>query len=88
MTIKATIFDFDDTLAIERASAEEAMMITCKKVREKYDINPEELYNNIWENARKLWHNSSPVRQYCIDVAISSWEALWALWWEKKLRNQ
>ncbi|MBN2591102.1 MAG: HAD family hydrolase [Sedimentisphaerales bacterium] len=79
MTIKAIIFDFDDTLAVERASAEEAMMITCKKVREKYDIEPQELYDNIWENARELWHNSSPVRSYCVAVAISSWEGLWGL---------
>ncbi len=77
MTIKAIIFDFDDTLAIERASAEEAMMITCKKVRKKYDVTPQELYDNIWEKARELWHNNSPARKYCVDVAISSWEGLW-----------
>jgi putative hydrolase of the HAD superfamily len=77
MTIKAIIFDFDDTLAVERASAEVAMLATCKKVREKYDVEPQELYDNIWEKARELWHNSSPVRQYCVDVAISSWEGLW-----------
>ncbi len=77
MAIKAIIFDFDDTLAVERASAEEAMMITCKKVREKYDIEPQKLYDNIWEKARELWHNNSPVRKYCVDVAISSWEGLW-----------
>ncbi len=77
MTIKAIIFDFDDTLAIERASAEEAMMITCKKVRQKYNVEPQELYENIWEKARNLWHNNSPVRKYCVDVAISSWEGLW-----------
>jgi len=77
MTIKAIIFDFDDTLAVERASAEEAMMITCQKVRKKYDVEPQELYDKIWENARKLWHNNCPVRSYCVDVAISSWEGLW-----------
>ncbi len=77
MVIKAIIFDFDDTLAVERASAEQAMMITCEKVRQKYDIESRELYDNIWEKARQLWHNSSPVRQYCVDVAISSWEGLW-----------
>ena len=77
MAIKAIIFDFDDTLAVERASAEEAMMITCNKVREKYDVEPQELYDNIWTNARELWHNNSPVRQYCVAVAISSWEGLW-----------
>jgi putative hydrolase of the HAD superfamily len=77
MAIKAIIFDFDDTLAVERASAEEAMIKTCKKVRQKYDVEPQELYDNIWEKARQLWHNNSPVRKYCVDVAISSWEGLW-----------
>jgi len=77
MVIKAIIFDFDDTLAVERASAEEAMMITCKKVRQKYDVEPQEIYDNIWDKARQLWHNSSPVRAYCVNVAISSWEGLW-----------
>ena len=77
MQIKAIIFDFDDTLAVERASAEEAMMITCQKIRKKYDVDPQELYDNIWEKARELWHNNSPVRSFCVDVAISSWEGLW-----------
>ena len=76
MTIKAIIFDFDDTLAVERASAEQAMMATCKKVRDLYDIEPQELYDNIWEKAREIWYKS-PVRQYCVDIAISSWEGLW-----------
>ena len=40
MSIKAVIFDLDDTLVVEKASAEAAIMATCSVGAQKYDIDP------------------------------------------------
>ena len=77
MPIKAIIFDLDDTLLVEEASAEVAFVAACKLVNEKYGINPQEFNSAVRKKARDLWY-SSPARQYCVDIAISSWEGLWA----------
>jgi putative hydrolase of the HAD superfamily len=75
--IKALIFDLDDTLVIEQASAEAAFLETCELAKTKYGINPQELNITVRNTCRKLWHQS-PARQYCLDIGISSWEGLWA----------
>ncbi len=77
MSIKAVIFDLDDTLVVEKASAEAAIMATCSVGAQKYEIDPNDLYQTIWQKARELWHKS-PARPYCISIGISSWEGLWA----------
>lgn len=77
MPIEAIIFDLDDTLLVEEASAEVAFVAACKLVSEKFGINPQEFNSAVRQKARDLWYNS-PARQYCVDIAISSWEGLWA----------
>jgi len=71
------IFDLDDTLVIEEASAEAAFRATCGFASEKSGVNPDQLYANIRESCRAFWHDS-PARSYCLNVGISSWEGLWA----------
>ncbi len=77
MAIKTILFDLDDTLVVERASAEASFLETCKKAQLKYDLDPFLLLKTIQETCRKLWHDS-PARDYCLLVGISSWEGLWA----------
>jgi putative hydrolase of the HAD superfamily len=77
MHIKTLIFDLDDTLVVERASAERAIMATCDIAAKNRKVDPNDLYQTIWREARRLWHKS-PARSYSISIGISSWEALWA----------
>ncbi len=77
MSITTIIFDLDDTLVVERTSAEAAFIETCKTAQLKYDIDPVLLSKTVRETCRKLWHDS-PARDYCLSVGISSWEGLWA----------
>lgn len=77
MTIKAILFDFDDTLVIEEASAEEAFLAACELAREKYGVDPVELHKTLRPTAREIWQ-SAPTIDYCRAVGISSWEGLWA----------
>jgi putative hydrolase of the HAD superfamily len=75
--MKALIFDLDDTLMVEEASAEAAFRATCGFAAQKSGVDPERLYTNIRESCRSFWHDS-PARSYCLEVGISSWEGLWA----------
>ena len=77
MSISAIIFDLDDTLLVEVASAEAAFWAACLLVQEEQGIAPDEFHQTVRQNARDLWY-ASPARQYCVDIGISSWEGLWA----------
>jgi len=77
MAIKAIIFDLDDTLVVEEASAEAAFVAACKLVHEKCGIAPEDFNLTVRQKARQLWHKS-PARDYCVAIGVSSWEGLWA----------
>ncbi len=77
MATKAILFDLDDTLVVEEASAEAAFLATCERAREQYGIAPEALYQAVRHHAGQLWR-ASPTITYCRAIGISSWEGLWA----------
>ena len=76
-TMKVLIFDMDDTLVVEKASAEAAFLETCEVARARYGIDARALHATVRETCRALWHRS-PTHAYCRKVGISSWEGLWA----------
>jgi putative hydrolase of the HAD superfamily len=75
--MNALIFDLDDTLVVEVASAEAAFLQTCELARRRYGVDPAALHASLRPIARRLWHGS-PARAYAVKIGISSWEALWA----------
>jgi len=77
MPTEAVIFDLDDTLVVEVASADAAFIATCALAHKEYGIDPEGLHQTVRLKARELWY-ASPARAYCVDIGISSWEGLWA----------
>ena len=77
MATRSILFDLDDTLVVEVASAEAAFLATCKRAYEQYDIVPESLYQAVLYHARQLWRASATIT-YCRTIGISSWDGLWA----------
>lgn len=77
MTVKAILFDLDDTLVVEVASAEASFLATCALAQDRYGIDPEALCQTVRQKAQELWRRS-PAREYCLSIGISSWEGLWA----------
>jgi putative hydrolase of the HAD superfamily len=75
--IIALIFDLDDTLVIEEASAEAAFIETGELARARYGLDPRELHTTLRICCRELWY-AFPSHPYCKKVGISSWEGLWA----------
>lgn len=77
LTIKGIVFDLDDTLLVEVASAAWAFDRASGLALAKRGIEPKALGKTAREKAKTLWHNS-PARDYCVRVGVSSWEGLWA----------
>lgn len=77
MPVEVILFDLDDTLVIEQASADAAFLATSDHANKKYGCDPKQLSKVVRDNARKLWYGA-PTIDYCLNVGISSWEGLWA----------
>jgi len=75
--VTTLILDLDDTLVVEEASAEAALLQTCELAKQRHGIEPDALLASVRRACRPLWHQA-PVRAYCVDIGVSSWEALWA----------
>ena len=71
------LFDLDDTLIIEKQSADEAFAETAKILTDNFQINPVDFVKTIRQEARKIWY-TLPTIDYCLKIGISSWEGLWA----------
>lgn len=75
--IDTIIFDLDDTLVVEEASAEAAFIEAGELARVRYGIDPNKLHAAVRETCRGLWYGF-PSHPYCKTVGISSWEGMWA----------
>lgn len=76
MAITTIIFDLDETLTYEEQSVNETFLVTCALAEERYDLEAAALAQTIRSEARTLWRTVCPVRPYCADIGISSWEGL------------
>jgi putative hydrolase of the HAD superfamily len=76
-SIHALIFDLDDTLVVEEASAEAAFIESGELARDRYGLDPRELHTTLRRICRELWY-AFPSHPYCKRIGISSWEGLWA----------
>ncbi len=77
MPIKVILFDLDDTLVVEEASAAAAFLAACELARERNGIDPAALHDSVRRCARQIW-KAAPTHPYCSRIGISSWEGLWA----------
>lgn len=75
---QAVVFDLDDTLLVEVASAREAFLAAGGLAQAQRGLDPEILHRAVRDKARDLWHHENPARDYAVRVAVSSWEGLWA----------
>ena len=76
-SIQALIFDLDDTLLIEVASADAAFVETCRLAEERFGVDAEAMRETVRKTSQSHWHRA-PDREYCLRIGISSWEGLWA----------
>jgi putative hydrolase of the HAD superfamily len=75
--IDTLIFDLDDTLVVEEASAEAAFIQAGELARTQYGLDPRALHAAVRKTCRELWHGFAS-HSYCKRIGISSWEGMWA----------
>lgn len=77
MRVDTVLLDLDDTLVVEKASADEAIHRACLLASARYAVHPDRLHESLRRVAREHWY-AAPYYPYASAIAISSWEALWA----------
>lgn len=74
---RAVLFDLDDTLVVEVASADAAFLAACRLAQARCGLDPVVLAQAVRRHAGELWR-AGPHVTYCRAIGISSWEGLWA----------
>lgn len=74
--LKAIIFDLDDTLLWDHKSVSEAFKSTCRKVVDKYEIDPEQLEEQVRKHAEKLYPTYETY-DFVRNIGIGTFEGMW-----------
>lgn len=77
MTIKAILFDLDDTLLWDDRSVKEAFEATCAEAAKHYDLDPAQLEEAVRREARALYE-SYETFPFTKMIGINPFEGLWA----------
>lgn len=77
MSIKAIIFDLDDTLVAQDASDDAAFLAASELAAQKFAVDPAQLAQAARRHAHKLWRGAE-TGPYCMALGIGSTEGLWA----------
>lgn len=76
MTVKAIIFDLDETLIEDREATHSAFVKACAYAQEQVEIDCERLRGAAHKHARQLWRQA-PTYSYCHAIGISASEGMW-----------
>ncbi|OPH47215.1 haloacid dehalogenase [Paenibacillus ferrarius] len=77
MTLKAVLFDLDDTLLWDDRSVQEAFEATCAEAAKHAAVNPEELEASVRKEARALYETYDTFA-FTKMIGINPFEGLWA----------
>lgn len=83
MSIKAVLFDLDDTLLWDERSVKEAFQATCAEAAKQYEVDPESLEEAVRREARALYE-SFETFPFTKMIGINPFEGLWAHFTEGK----
>ncbi len=86
MTIKAILFDLDDTLLWDERSVNEAFQATCQEAARRVGVDPEKLEEAVRAEARALYE-SFETFPFTKMIGINPFEALWARFSEGENEN-
>ena len=76
MKVRAVLFDLDDTLVVQRASDEAALLAACR-LGASDEEGAARLAAALRDHAARLWYEA-PTAEYCRAVGINPIEGLWA----------
>ena len=52
MAITVLLFDLDDTIVVDEAAVDAALLATCRQAHERYDLDPHALAQSVRRHAR------------------------------------
>ena len=70
METAAILFDLDDTLVVDEAAVEAALLATCVELQTRYGLDPQGLALTVRHCARELWR-TAPTLAYCRAIGRS-----------------
>jgi putative hydrolase of the HAD superfamily len=76
MSLRAILFDLDETLIEEASSDHASARATCEVVAQRRGVDRDALFAAIRKRSTELWL-SGPMIGYCRDIGISPREGLW-----------
>jgi putative hydrolase of the HAD superfamily len=76
MTIRALLFDLDDTLAVDEAVSHETFAHVAAVASARFEAEPTRFATDSMEIARSLWAKGE-CRPFCRSIGISAFECLW-----------
>ena len=76
MTLRALLFDLDDTLAVDELVSQETFAHTAAVASERFGVDPATFARDAMTNARNLWAEGE-CNSYCRSIGISAFECLW-----------
>lgn len=71
MTIRAVLFDLDDTLVPELSNYEATFRAVCEQAARERGIDVDRLRREVFDHARQLWR-ASPVIEHCRALGLGS----------------
>ena len=76
-SIRGVVWDLDETLIVEESAVVASFTSAAELAAARAGVSAADLGVAARRCARARWR-SSPVREYCLQVGIASWEGLWA----------
>jgi len=75
-TLRAIIFDLDDTLLVDEAVSYEVLELIAQQVKKNCDIDPKIFVSDVATIAQELWRKGA-CYPFCHEIGISAFEGLW-----------
>ncbi len=76
MSIRAILFDLDDTLIVDEAISREAFEIVARLARDRHGADVERFARDAAGQAKVFWQ-AGPCQPFCHSLGISAFECLW-----------
>jgi len=76
MTLKAIIFDLDDTLYCDEDMRDRTLFAIADSLPDDIDMDRETFRHTVRWTVRKVFYDS-PLKEFAVTTGISSWEGLW-----------
>jgi putative hydrolase of the HAD superfamily len=76
MSLRAVLFDLDDTLIVDEAVSREAFEAVSRYARDRHGAEAERFAREAAEQAKTLWQ-AGPCHEFCRSLGISAFECLW-----------